>query len=158
MYRTNIQQHSGSSLPLAPLAPVLWCPLDALGVNPDLPLWHRASVAFQHLWSQADDILPFVVLYQVQMLQCGHYVLLAYARLLTYLTAKIKIIHSWADHQWIGQYTVRKMHCFFSLCISCGNSTPGTACKIIFRAIPHALFYLPFSRLWLCPPAHTHSS
>ena len=48
-------------------------------------------MAFQHLWGQADDVLPFVVLYQVQMLQCGHYVLLAYARLFTYLTAKPRL-------------------------------------------------------------------
>ena len=46
-------------------------------------------MAIQYLWCQADNVLPLVVLHQVQMLQCGYYVLLAYARLFTYLTVEM---------------------------------------------------------------------
>lgn len=74
-------------LPLATFAPVLGCPLDALGVYPDLPLVHGARMFLQHLLRQADDVLSLVVLDQVQVLQSGNHVLLPDAGQLTHLTA-----------------------------------------------------------------------
>lgn len=73
--------------PFATLAPILWYPFDALGVNSDLPLGHRASVALEHFLSEADDVLSLVILHQVHVLQCGDHVFLPNAGLLTDLTA-----------------------------------------------------------------------
>lgn len=77
-----------SCLPLAPLAPVLWGPFDTLGVDPDLSLSHGVGVTLQYLRCQTDDVLPLVVLHQVEILQCGDNILLAYARPFTYLAAQ----------------------------------------------------------------------
>ena len=47
-------------------------------------------MTLQYLRCQTDDVLPLVVLYQVEILQRGDYILLAYARPFTYLAAQNK--------------------------------------------------------------------
>ena len=47
-------------------------------------------MALQYLRCQTDDVQPLVVLYQVEILQRGDYILLAYARPFTYLAAQNK--------------------------------------------------------------------
>ncbi|KAH3856894.1 hypothetical protein DPMN_099489 [Dreissena polymorpha] len=62
--------------PLAALAPVLGLPVQALGVDPDLPLGHGLVVGLEKLPGQHDDVLALVVVDQVQVLQRGDHVLL----------------------------------------------------------------------------------
>ena len=74
--------------PLAPLAPVLGLPVKTLGVNAYFALLHGFVLGVDLFMGQRDDVLPFVVVDQVQVLECGDHILLLDAGHLRNLTER----------------------------------------------------------------------
>lgn len=72
--------------PFASSAPVFGCPSDIASINSHLSLDHGLVMMVEHLLREANDVLSLVVVYELEVLQCGDHILFPDARLLTYLT------------------------------------------------------------------------
>ena len=66
-------------LPLSSSGPILGCPVDTLGVNSVSSLLHSPEVAMDHLGCEAYHVLALVIVDEVEVLEGGYDILLAYA-------------------------------------------------------------------------------
>ena len=55
-------------LPLSPPGPVLGSPADTFTINSVSPLLHGSEMPVDHFWGQANHILSFIVVDEVQVL------------------------------------------------------------------------------------------
>lgn len=76
--------------PLAPLAPVLGVPVEALWINANLPLVLSPVIGLNVFPSEDYNVLSLVVIDQLQVLKRSDDILLLDACLLRYFTARSK--------------------------------------------------------------------